>query len=439
MSEWYTGSMRAEIPQTRELKLNHKLLPVFIVLLIIQQIAAPHKVWGILLVGLGGALGLAYFWARSLMKGMHFEREPRSHLAKVGDQLQERFVVSNQGRFPAIWVSVVDYSDFPRYQVNTARYIRGKSVRRWLKGSVCYSRGFYTLGPTELETGDPFGLFRVKIRYAKTQTMLVVPPIIPLPSIEIATGDRIGEGGTKVATLRRTVTASGVREYAAGDSLFSVHWLTSARQDDLYVRIFDRMPTSDWWVFVDMDESVQLGEDAEATEEYSIILAASIADRGLRNGRAVGLVAHGSKNIWLPPRTGSGQRWEILRSLATVHRGQSSLFSMLAETQRSLGRSTSAIIITPSVNQEWLNALMSLMQRDIRVTVLLLDPPSFGGSETSTAILAKLSAWGINHYRITPAVYQRPVVRDYFVWQKSQHGVSSSSSFTASDLDWSKL
>jgi uncharacterized protein (DUF58 family) len=431
--------MKVETPQTRELKLNSKMVLVFVGLLIVQQIIAPHKVWGILMVGMGGALVVGYFWARSLMKEIYFEREIRSHLAKVGDQLQERFVISNKGRFPALWVSVVDHSDFPRYQVNTARYVRGLSVRRWLKGSVCFTRGLYTLGPTELETGDPFGLFRVKIRYAKTQTMLVVPPVIPLPSIEIATGDRIGEGGTKVATPKRTVTSSGVREYASGDSLFAVHWLTSARLDDLYVRVFDRMPTSDWWVFVDIDDAVQLGEGSEATEEYSIILAASIADRGLRNGRAVGLVAYGDQKIWLPPQTGGGQRWEILRSLATVQRGNSSLFSVLAKTQRSLGRSTSAIVITPSVNSEWLNAIMSLMQRDIRVTVLLLDPSSFGGDESPDPVLGKLSAWGINHYRITPEVYQRPIVRDYFVWQKTSHGTSSSSSFTASDLDWSKL
>ena len=160
--------MKADLPQSRQMKLNGKTVVIFVVLLIIQQIVAPHKVWGILMVGMGGALFLGFLWARSLMKGIHFEREIRSHLAKVGDQLQERFVISNQGRFPAIWVSLVDHSTFPRYQVNTARFVRGQSVRRWLKGSVCFTRGFYTLGPTELETGDPFGFFQVKIRYDKT-------------------------------------------------------------------------------------------------------------------------------------------------------------------------------------------------------------------------------------------------------------------------------
>ena len=429
--------MKAPQASSREIKINSRLVVLFVIFLVIIQITVPHKIWNILMIGLGGALVLGFFWAQGLKNSLHFERDVRSHLAKVGDQLQERFVISNQGRFPALWVAVVDHSTFPRYQVSTARFVSGRAIRRWIKGSVCYKRGVYTLGPTTLETGDPFGLFQVKVHYNRTESMMVVPPVIPLPSIEIATGDRIGEGGMKVATPRRTVTASGVREYAPGDSLFSVHWMTSARLDDIFVRMFDRMPTSDWWVFVDMDEEVQVGEGAEATEEYSIIMAASVAERGLRNDRAVGMVAVGDQHVWLPPQTGSGQRWEILRSLATVDRGNRGLFSVLAESQRLMGRSTSAIVITPSVKPEWQNALMSLMKRDIRVTVLLLDPVAFGGTEKPDAVLGKLAAWGINHYRITPEIYQQPVVRDYFAWQKSQHG--SSSSFTASDLDWSKL
>ncbi len=391
---------------------------------------------GILLIGIGGALILGYLWARSLKNGLHFERDVRSRLAKVGDQLQERFVLVNKGRFPALWVTIIDHSHFPRYQVNTARYVEGQSIRRWLKGSACYTRGVYTLGPTDIETGDPFGLFKVMVSYKDTQSMLVVPPVIPLPSIEIATGDRIGEGGTKVFTPTRTITVSGVREYVPGDSMYSVHWMTSARLDDLYVKMFDRMPTSDWWVFVDMEAAAQVGQDMEATEEYSIIMAASIADRGLRNGRAVGLVAFGDESIFLPPQTGTGQRWEILRALATVQRGETSLTSTLAQTQTYLGRSTSAIIITPSVDPAWLRAIMSLRQRDIRVTVLMMDPIAFGGHATPEPVLSKLSAWGINHYQITPNIYQQPVVRDYFTWQKAQHGDSS---FTASDLDWRKL
>jgi uncharacterized protein (DUF58 family) len=204
------------------------------------------------------------------------------------------------------------------------------------------------------------------------------------------------------------------------------------------VRIFDLTPSSDWWIFLDMDEDVQIGESQSATEEYAIILAASIANRGLRSGRSVGLVAHGNEHIWLPPQHGSGQRWEILHSLATIQRGEVSLSTVLANTQRALGRSTSAIIITPSVDNDWLNALAALMQRDISITVLLLDPPSFGGEGNSLPILSKLTAWGANSYQITPDIYELPAVHDYFVWHKTMQG-RSSSRFTYSDLDWGKF
>lgn len=429
--------MDTEYTPDRQIKLNSVMVVVFVGFVLVQQILAPHKIWEVLLIVLGGALGLGFFWARGLMRGVRFEREMQNHLAKVGDKMQERFVLRNRSRFPALWVSVSDGSTFPQYHLNSARSLPGRSARRWFKGSVCYTRGLYSLGPTTLETGDPFGLFSVHIHYPQVETVLVIPPIIPLPAIEIASGDRIGEGGSKVMTPNRTVTTAGVREYATGDSIYSVHWLTSARLDDLYVRLFDRVPTSNWWVFADMDASVQLGEGAEATEEYSIILAASIADRGLRTGRAVGTVIQGREKIWLPPKTGSGQRREILYSLATVERGEVPLFAVLADAHRSLGRSSSAIIITPSVDPAWTDAVLRLLQRDISVTVLLLDPVAFGGEQRGDAILAKLAAWGVNHYRITPAIYQLPAVRDYFFRPKPQHGQSPS--FTAGDLDWSKL
>jgi len=430
--------MMSSSDPTRVIKLKNKLFPIIVGLLLIQQIFFPYKSWAILLVGFGGALILSYLWARSLMKGLDFDREMRYGWAKVGDQLRENFRITNNSRFPALWVTILDYSNFPGYQVNTARYVEGQSVKRWVKGSVCYSRGYYNFGPTELETGDPFGIFTVNVHYAEMRSMLVTPPVIPLPSIEIATGDRVGEGNAKAFALEPTVTSASVREYIPGDNLHAIHWLTSARRDDLYVRIFDQTPSSDWWIFLDMDQDVQIGEGQSATEEYAIILAASIANRGLQSDRAVGLISEGDEQIWLPPKHGSGQRWEILYSLATIHRGKVSLSTLLANTQRALGRSTSAIIITPSADPNWIKALVTLMQRNISLTVLFLDPQSFGGGGKLDPIVSKLTSWGVNFYQITPNIYELPVIHDYFVWQKTHQG-RSSSRFTYSDLDWGKF
>ena len=430
--------MQSRTSSITELKIKNKTIIIITFCFFCIQLFTSSRTWEILFISFGGTLALGYFWARSLEKNLWLNREMRSGWAQVGDQLRENFFIANDSRFPALWVTILDYSTFPGYQVNTARFIEGRSIKRWIKGSLCKNRGYYNFGPTELEAGDPFGLFSVRVHYPESRNILIVPPVIPLPSIEIATGDRIGDGGTRKHSPERTVTAASVRDYCTGDDLHTIHWLTSARRDDLFVRVFDRTPSSDWWIFLDMDEYVQLGEGQEATEEYAIIMAASISDRGLKHGRSVGLIAQGNESIWLPPQSGSGQRWEILHSLATVTRGCTPLASMIANFQRRLGSSTSAIIITPSVDLEWVDSLSKLRRKGIALTVILLDPPSFGGDKQSEAVENKLARWGINLHVITPNIYERPASQDYFIWQKTPYG-KRSSTFTASDLDWGKF
>jgi uncharacterized protein (DUF58 family) len=210
---------------------------------------------------------------------------------------------------------------------------------------------------------------------------MVLPPIVPLPTIEVAPGGRVGEGRPRAHALERSVSAAGVREYRPDDSLRWIHWRTSARRDSLFVRLFDGTPASNWWILLDMDRHVQVGKGPDATEEHAVILAASLADRGLRSGQAVGLAAHGEQLVWLPPREGEGQRWEILRSLALVSLGSRPLAELLAGIRPTLEQRTSLVIITPAVDTAWVEALLPLLRRGAIPTVLLLDPVSFADPE----------------------------------------------------------
>jgi uncharacterized protein (DUF58 family) len=149
----------------------------------------------------------------------------------------------------------------------------------------------------------------------------------------------------------------------------------------LYVRLFEGVPAGDWWILLDLNREVQAGEGMEATEEHGVILAASLADRGLRAGKAVGLVTHGEDLVWLRPQGGEGRRWEILRALALVSVGEHPLSQILTQIGPALGRYASLVIITPAVEGEWIESLVPLMRRDIVPTVLLLDRASFDGAQ----------------------------------------------------------
>jgi hypothetical protein len=46
--------------------------------------------------------------------------------------------------------------------------------------------------------------------------------------------------------------------------------------------MLDGAPASDWWIVLDVDSKVQAGQGWENTTELGIILAASLADRGIK-------------------------------------------------------------------------------------------------------------------------------------------------------------
>ena len=387
------------------------LVPSLVVVVVVTQLLAPYRGWRILIVGLGGGFVLSWFWSRSLAKGLDLMRQMRFGWAQVGDRLVERFTVNNRGWAPAVWAEVLDQSTMPDYQVSRGTGISSYDVIRWHTEAVCTRRGLFTLGPTRLVTGDPFGIFSVTVDFPASMPLLVLPPIVPLPSIEVAPGGRSGEARPRANIVDRTVSAATVREYAPGDSRRWVHWRTTARRNELFVRQFESTPAGDWWILLDMDRHVQTGEGDGATDEHGVILAASLADRGVRSRRAVGIVAQGEELVWMPPAEGEGQRWEILRSLALVSRGSRPLAEVLARVGPSIGQHASLVIVTPSTSTEWVEALVALVRQGVVPTVMLLDPVSFGGSGSMDAAKAGMQNLGVAYYEITKDVLDRPETR----------------------------
>jgi uncharacterized protein (DUF58 family) len=391
-------------------------LPILVIILLILQLVIPYRGWQVLLVGLGGAWLLSYLWTRSLARRLRLTREMRFGWAQVGDQIVERFRLVNDGWVSAPWVEVVDHSTLPGYQASRGISVESRYSKRWHVEAVCTRRGLFTLGPTSLKTGDPFGLYTVTLNYPASLPLLVLPPIVPLPSIEVSPGGRAGEGHPRPNAPERTISAAGVRQYLPGDSLRWIHWRTSARRDSLFVRLFDGVPAGDRWIVLDMDRYVQVGKGPDATEEHAVILAASLADRSLQSRQAVGLVAHGKQLVWLPPRAGEGQRWEILRTLALVSLGSRPLADLLMGIRSSIGQQASLVIITPAVSTDWIEALLPLLQLGVIPTVMWLDPVSFGGSGGSGLILELLTELGVAHYAIARDLLDRPEARPGQQW-----------------------
>jgi len=226
----------------------------------------------------------------------------------------------------------------------------------------------------------------------------------------------VGEGRSSNKGVEQTISTVGVRQYVPGDSLRFLHWPTVARTGDLYVHLFDNEPSSDWWVLLDMDPAAQAGEGARSTVEHGVILAASLANRGIQRNVHVGLVSYGDDLVWHPPDIGNAHLWTILRSLAAIHPGGPSLDQILLRLRSSLEQNSSLVIITANLSSKWIDALELLKRSGIVPTVLIMDPVSFGGSGEIESLRRHLRKLGIAHYTISADMLDAP--------KKRPHGLS---------------
>jgi uncharacterized protein (DUF58 family) len=403
-------SLRKRIHDPR-VRLQNRLVPLLVILLFGAQWLSPYDGWLILLTGLAGAWLVSYVWARWLANGLELQREVRYGWAQVGDQLEERFTLNNRSLLPALWVEIIDHTTMPDYQVSRATAVNGLSSNRWVTQGICTRRGLYRLGPTSLKCSDPLGIYAIQLDDPRSADLMVTPPIVPLPPIQVAPGGRSGEGQPRPNAPERTVSAAMVREFVPGDDLRWLHWRTTARREQPHVRLFDGTPAGDWWILLDMDAGVQLGQGQNSTEEHAVILAASLADRGLRQRRAVGLVANSRELVWLPPRSGDAHRWEILRSLALVSPSPNNLEELLTRIQPIFSKQASLILITANTQGDWLEALLPLIWKGAVPSILLLEPLSFGGQVDAAPLMGQLVKQGIAHTLIPRSLLDRPEAR----------------------------
>jgi len=330
---------------------------------------------------------------------------------------------------------------------------------------VCTRRGLFSLGPVTIHTGDPFGLFRARLEFSGKRSVLVTPPIVSLPEVEIAPGGRAGEGSARTYAQEPTVSAAGIREYRPEDTLRHIHWPTSARKGSYFVRLFDRAPASDWFILLDLENEVQRGEGFFSTEEHGVILAASLSDLGLRAGIAVGLGINGDHFSLQPPSFGEAQRHNIMRALALASTGKVPLDKLLEKGRSLIHNNTSLIVITADSQGSWLERLLLLMERGIIPTVMLIDADTYlkpenaqqdhprgaqqhvhsnhaGVSPSVQLLLARLEAHGIVHYRFPRSFLDQPEARPgkqgRWQWTKAsgdQGGVKEG----PGDLSWRDL
>jgi uncharacterized protein (DUF58 family) len=289
----------------------------------------------------------------------------------------------------------------PGHSVKRIITLGPRESQSWRSSTVCRRRGLYSIGPVRISTGDPFGFFRHVNTYGRPQNILVYPRATELPNFYVPPANLPGEGRFRKRTHYVTPNASGVRDYEPGDSFNRIHWPSTARTNQLMVKLFELDPASDIWIILDLERAVHLGEGEDSTEEYAVKIAASIARFFLVANRSVGFISYGNKLFIEEAERGAQHYTRILEALALSRaEGDVPLGTLVMEELKRFGRHTTVVVITPSTREDWVETLQFVSERGVKVAAVLLEPSTFGDSDTSLMVFGSLAAAEVYTYLV---------------------------------------
>lgn len=346
-------------------------------------------VFGLVLI-----FSLAFSWTS--VNWLKISRQTVVRRTQVGQYFEEAFSVENKSYLPKLWLELRDFSDLPGHNTNyVVPSLLPRRGYRWRIRTLCTRRGQFTLGPMTLSSGDPFGFFVFPRHIAATSTILVYPATVPIYQFATSLGALSGGQAIRKRTYEVTTNASGIRDYAPGDSLNRIHWKSSARRNKLLVKEFELDPLGDIWILLDLSrESLVEGNVSQgfplplqggvfrlppSSEEYCITAAASIAQYFLAQSRSVGFLSYTPHRDYISPDRGDRQLTRILEVLATARSETDiTLRQMISLESPHLTRGTTLVVVTSSTRTDWAAEAHVQSRRGISVISVLVDPTSFG-------------------------------------------------------------
>jgi uncharacterized protein (DUF58 family) len=373
---------------------------VLILVLLILSAALGHS--GLLLVTLLATttICLAWLWNRFVLRRVEYTREFAMRRAFAGERVSISVAVTNHKVLPVPWLRVDDSfpnglplinhdlkpSSAPGRAFLSHLVSLGPHERvRWTYDIDCIQRGFYFFGPTDIRSGDIFGVFSRQQRLKASERLIVYPRVHPLPELGFPGTHPFGEKRTARHIVEDPSRTIGVREYHPEDSIKRVHWKASARHAELQVKVYEPTITQQLVVFLNVASFAQTWKGIIPERlEQAVSVAASVAYHATERRFAVGLVAngcvpHSDQPIRVLPSRAPDQLTRVLEALAAVTGFTTTdIDQLIAAQSPHLALGTTLVVITTIVTENLLGQMLRLHDVGRRVVLVSMDPGFHG-------------------------------------------------------------
>ncbi|MEK6441143.1 DUF58 domain-containing protein [Pseudonocardia sp. T1-2H] len=158
-------------------------------------------------------------------------------------------------------------------------------------------RGAHRIGPLACRATDALGLVELTSELLPADRLLVLPRVAVLRGVPAALGGGEGTPGAAVAHQGQGSPDVLIRGYRHGDELRRVHWKSTARHDELMVRLEERPWRGGITVLLDRRDDAHRGHGPGSSLEFAVSMAASVGVHLIRRGEPVELVTENGTSL----------------------------------------------------------------------------------------------------------------------------------------------
>ncbi|HEV7649522.1 MAG TPA: DUF58 domain-containing protein [Actinophytocola sp.] len=310
--------------------------------------------------------------------GLHAQRQIVPIRVPVGGRAEVSLHVRSTGRLPTGGLLVADGVPYslggkPRFVIEHLPRHTGTRLRYSVQPML---RGIQQLGPLKATITDPFGLAEFERELAHTSRLIVVPRIVKLAGVPGGSGLGSGDDGSVRLAAGQGEDDAIVRPYRQGDDLRKVHWRSTAKRDEMMVRVEERPWRGGTTVLLDHRAGAHRGTGTAASLEWAVSFVASICLHLHRYGQRIRLVTESGRLIVSDTGDGTHNDNAVLDALAALQ----------ATPQHEIGalndpaHGQELIAILGATTPESLSNLIGQRSRGTRSLAVLLDTTAWGAN-----------------------------------------------------------
>jgi uncharacterized protein (DUF58 family) len=214
-------------------------------------------------------------------------------------------------------------------------------------GLTPVERGGFAFAGCDLRLHSPLRLWRQRRRVPLPAQVKVFPDFAPLARFALFNAEAASRAvGAHLRRRRGEGTEfQQLREYRVGDSLRQIDWKASQRSRRLISREYQEEHNQNVLLLIDTGRRMLAKDDALSHFDHVLNAALLVAYIALRQGDAVGLLASGGDERWVPPLRGIGGIDRMMHAVHDLQARPVATDYLAAATQLALRQQRRALVM----------------------------------------------------------------------------------------------